>query len=427
MAVETATAGLAPAERLAPSSAAYRVNILLLLASSQAIAYIDRVNFAVVGPQLIRVYHYTPAQVGVLLSIFNWAFTFSLLAAGPLTDLIRPRRSYPLGVGTWSLATALCSLTKAFAPLGVFLALLGMGESLMIPSGSRVIRETFGKKNRAFAVGTFFAGNKVGLTLGIPFASIVLVHWGWQWVFYTTGALGLLWVLWWSTVYRTPAPEALPTQDVQSRIKWATLLRYPTTWGVMLGQAGYLYIYYVFATWLPGYLVLQRGMSALTTGWVGMLPFLIGTICVILGGWIGDHLIASGARVTLVRKGFACGGLLGATIFTLLGAYMSDDVLAIVFLTLSVASVSFSTAAVNSMPIDVAPPHIVSSLVSLQNFGGNVGGSFAPLVTGLLISASGDFTVPLTVAAGVALVFGCGSYGLIVGNLDSQLGKRESG
>ena len=129
--------------------------------------------------------------------------------------------------------------------------------------------------------------------------------------------------------------------------------------------------------------------------------------------------------MTLVRKGFACGGLFGATIFTILGAYTPDDVLAIAFLTLSVASVSFSTAAVNSMPIDVAPPHIVSSLVSLQNFGGNVGGSFAPLVTGLLISASGDFTLPLTVAAGVALVFGCGSYGFIVGNLDSELGKRE--
>ena len=405
------------------SSPAYRWNILALLASSQAIAYMDRVNFAVVGPQLIKVYHYLPWQVGLLISIFNWAFTFSLLAAGPLTDRIRPRRSYPLGVGTWSLATALCSLTNAFAPLTGFLALLGIGESLMIPSGARVIRESFDKKNRAFAVGTFFAGNKIGLTIGIPFASVVLVNWGWEWVFYTTGALGLLWIVWWAAVYRAPLREDAPATPDQSQIRWASLLQYPTTWGVMLGQAGYLYIYYVFASWLPGYLVLQRGMSALTTGWVGMLPFLVGTICVILGGWAGDRLIASGRSVTLVRKGFAVGGLFGATLFTIAGAYTPDDVLAIAFLILSVASVSFSTAAVNAMPIDVAPPHIVSSLVSLQNFGGNVGGSFAPIVTGLLISASGDFTLPLLVAAGVALVFGCGSYGLIVGNLDSELGK----
>jgi len=62
------------------------------------------------------------------------------------------------------VATALCSLTKAFAPLGGFLALLGVGESLMIPSGARVIRETFDKENRAFAWARFSPANKIGLT-----------------------------------------------------------------------------------------------------------------------------------------------------------------------------------------------------------------------------------------------------------------------
>jgi MFS family permease len=408
-------------------SAAYRWNILLLLAASQAIAYIDRVNLAVIGPQLIKVYHYTPGEVGFLLSTFNWAFTLSLLLAGPFTDWARPRLSYPLGVGFWSLATALCGTTTRFTPLAGFLACLGIGESLMIPSGARVIRETFDKKHRAGAVGTFFAGNKIGLALGIPFASVVLVRWGWAWVFYTTGALGLIWVLCWIRTYRPPAPnEDGPPHEGESKIRWATLLRYRTTWGVMLGQAGYLYIYYVFASWLPGYLVLQRGMSVLKTGFIGMLPFVLGTACTVLAGWAGDRLIARGARMTLVRKGFAVGGLFGATLFTVAGAFSADTALAVTCLTLSVASFSFATAAVNSMPIDVAPAPVVSSLVSLQNFGGNVGGSFAPLVTGLLISESGNFAVPLLVAAGVALVFGCGSYGLVVGNLDRELRPEDA-
>jgi ACS family D-galactonate transporter-like MFS transporter len=426
----TTTRGL-PSEQPAvrQASIAYRWNIMLLLACSQSIAYIDRANLAVVGPQLIKVYGYTPSQAGALLSIFNWAFTLSLLAAGPFTDWVRPRVSYPLGVGMWSLATALCSLTKSFTTLAIFLAFLGIGESVMIPSGSRTIRETFEKKNRAVAVGIFFAGNKIGLTLGIPFASVVLVNWGWPWVFYTTGSLGFLWVVWWLAVYRTAGPGAAIVQpdEAVDKIRWATLLKYRTTWGVMLGQAGYLYIYYVFATWLPGYLVLQRGMSTLTTGLVGMLPFLIGTVCVILGGAAADRLIAEGWRVTLVRKAFAVGGLFGATVFTIAGAYTTDTNLAVALLTLSVASFSFSTAAVNAIPIDVAPPHVVSSLVSLQNFGGNIGGSFAPLITGMLISATQDFTLPLLIAAGVALVFGCGSYGFIVGDLDRELRAPNSG
>jgi ACS family D-galactonate transporter-like MFS transporter len=403
------------------ASAAYRWNILLLLASSQAIAYIDRVNFAVVGPVLIRDDGYTTGQVGLLQSIFNWAFTVSLLLAGPFTDLMRPKLSYPLGVGTWSLATALCSMTQAFAPLSAFLTLLGIGESAMIPSGARVIRETFDKKHRAAAVGTFFAGNKIGLTLGIPFASVVLVHWGWPFVFLVTGGLGLIWILWWLAVYRASPHESAPDARAAPGLSWAELLRYRTTWGVMLGQAGYLYIYYVFATWLPGYLVLQRGMSILSTGVIGMLPFLIGVFCTVLGGWAGDRLIARGVRATIVRKSFAVGGLFAAMLFTIAGAYTEETILAVTLLTLSVVSFSFATAAVNSMPIDVAPPHILSSLVSLQNFGGNVGGSFAPVVTGMLVSSANDFTLPLLVAAGVALVFGCGGFGLVVGNLDQEL------
>jgi len=159
----------------------------------------------------------------------------------------------------------------------------------------------------------------------------------------------------------------------------------------------------------------------LTTGFVGMSTFLIGVCCTILGGWLADRLIAAGRRVTLVRKGFAVGGLFSAMVFTIAGAYTPQTTLAVTFLTLAVASFSFATAAVNSMPIDVAPSHIVSSLVSLQTFGGNVGGSFAPVVTGMLISAFGNFQVPLLVAGGVALIFGCGAYGLIVGNLDREL------
>lgn len=402
-------------------STAYRWNIVLLLGFSQAIAYIDRVNLSVVGPELIRTYHYTPTLVGVLFSTFNWAFTISLLLAGPFTDRVRARIAFPTGVGLWSIATALCSTTTVFAPLAVFRAMVGVGEAPMIPSGSRVIRETFPPRHRALVVGTFFAGNKIGLTLGIPLASTLFALFGWQAVFYVTGALGLVWLVWWLSVYRAPHDLEVAPEPAAARIRWATLLRYRTTWGLMLGQAGYLYIFYVFANWLPGYLVLQRHMSILNSGIVGMLPFLVSTLCTIAAGWMGDRLIRAGWRVTRVRKGFAVGGLLSATIFTVAGAYATETVLAISCLTIAVGSFSCSTAAVNSMPIDVAPPHIVSSLVSLQNFGGNLGGSFAPWVTGLLLQKTGDFQTPLLVTAAVALVFGCGAYGLVVGDLDRTL------
>ncbi len=404
-------------------SASYRWNIILLLSSLQAIAYIDRVNFSVAGPQLVASGVLTNENLGILFGCFSWAFTASLLLAGPFTDWARPRRSLSLGMGTWSLATGLCGITTAFWPLAILRGFVGVGESTMIPAGSRVIRESFEKKQRTLVVGTFFAGNKIGAVIGFPLASAIFAMWGWQWVFFITGSLGIFWLAWWMSAYRAPPRDAAKQEEStvgQEKIRWVTLLKYRTTWGLILGQGGYLYIYYLFIFWLPGYLGQQRDMSIMQSGIVSMLPFLVGTACVLLGGWVADRLIARGGRVTLIRKGFAVSGLLFATIFTVAGALAEGTIIAVTFLTLAVAGFSFTTAAANSIPLDVAPPHIVSSLVSLQNFGGNVGGSFAPVVTGFLISATGDFTLPLLVAAGIALVFGCGSYAFLVGNLDQE-------
>ena len=399
-------------------SATYRLNIIALLTASQVLAYIDRVNLSVAAPVLIKQFHYTPATLGILFSVLNWVFTFSLVPSGPFVDKVRARVGYLVGVSTWSLGTALCGSTVGFLPLALCRGLVGAGEGPMIPAGQRIIFETFPKTQRASMIGTFFAGNKVGLALGIPFAAILLHSLGLAWMFYITGALGLVWIGWFLLSYRG---TAITATFVKSNIRWRTLLRYKTVWGIMLGQAGYLYTYYVFATWLPGYLVLQRKMSVLNSGLIGMLPFVIGVFVTMAGGWVSDRLVKSGVRVTIVRKSLSVGGLMAASIFTMLGAYTNGVWLAVTFLTLAIAGFSFATASIQSMAVDIAPPHIVSSLVSLQNFGGNIGGSFAPMVTGLLISASGNFQVPLLVTAGIALVFGCGGYGLIVGSLDHQL------
>ena len=401
-------------------TAGYRWNIIFLLSAAQVIAYISRVNISVAAPMLIKQYHYTPATIGLLLSMFSWAYTFALLPSGPFVDWVRAKVGYPIGVGLWSIGTMLCGSTVAFAPLALFRVLVGVGEGPLIPAGPRIIFETFPKERRASVVGMFFAGNKIGLTLGIPLSAVVLHNWGLSWVFYITGALGFVWIAWFLATYRGEGRSTAAKSD----IRWATLLKYRTTWGIMLGNAGYLYIYFVFATWLPGYLVLQRKMSILKSGFVGMLPFLVGVVVTIFGGWLSDRLVRAGHSVTVVRKGLTVGSLFGATVFTLAGAYSSGLWTAVSFLTLAIASFSLATGSIMSVAVDVAPPHIVSSLVSLQNFGGNIGGSLAPIVTGLLISSTGDFQLPLIVTAAVALVFGCGCFGLIVGNLDKDLGQQ---
>ena len=375
---------------------AYQWAIMWLLFMANLFAYMDRVNMSVVLPTLIKEFHLTKAEAGWLLSAFNWAFMLSLLAAGPLVDWLKPRLVYPTGVGIWSAATFGCGLTSSVGPLAAFRVLLGVGEAAYIPSSAKVISRIYRKDDRAKVVGVFFAGNKVGLTVGVPLAALVLHVWGWQAVFYVTGILSMLWLVLWLPIYRETRGVLEPgvSEIRPPGVTWASLLTYRSTWALILGQAGYLYMYYVFVAWLPSYLVLQRKMSVLETGFVGMLPFLVSTGTTVLGGWGADLMIRKGHDTTLARKLFVVGGLFLATVFVVMGAYAEATGLAVTLLIISMGCLGLTTANVNTMPIDLAPRHIVSSLTSLQNFGGNLGGALAPVVTGILYGATGDFGCP---------------------------------
>jgi MFS transporter, ACS family, D-galactonate transporter len=401
----------------------YKVSLLLLLAASQALSFIDRVNLSVVVPELIKEHGYLPSAAGLLMSILNWFYVGAIIFAGPLTDRIGARRAFPGAVAFWSAATALCGLTVQFLPLAILRALVGIGEAPNIPSGSQVIRQNFAKTERGFAVSVQFSGNKIGLAVGIPLAAFLLSQFGRSSVFYMTGLLGAFWVLSWLLVYRKPAPANEIAATPQSNVRWRELLRVRSVWGMVLGQAGYLYVYYVFATWLPSYLVLQQHMSIMRTGFFAMLPFVAGIVFTLFGGWLSDRIIARGASVSSVRRSFAVGGIFVSTMFIVVAALSHEAWIAIAAFTLAVSALSLTTASANAMPIDVAPPHLVSSCASIQNFGGNLGGALAPLITGVLISWSGGFVAPLLFTAVVGIVFGCGGFGLVVNDLDREIGE----
>jgi MFS transporter, ACS family, D-galactonate transporter len=404
----------------------YKISLLLLLSASQALSFIDRVNLSVVLPELIKEHAYLPSTAGLLMSILNWFYVGAIIFAGPLTDRIGAHRAFPGAVAFWSAATALCGLTIQFLPLAMLRALVGIGEAPNIPSGSQVIQQNFARTERGLAVSVQFSGNKIGLAVGIPLAAFLLSEFGRPSVFYMTGLLGGFWVLAWLLVYRKPAPAAdILAATPRSDVRWRELLKVRSVWGMVLGQAGYLYVYYVFATWLPGYLALQQHMSIMSTGFFAMLPFVAGIAFTLLGGWLSDRLVERGASVSSVRRSFAVGGIFASTIFIVVAAFSHEAWVAITAFMLAVSALSLATASVNAMPIDVAPPHLVSSCASIQNFGGNIGGALAPLITGVLISWSGSFVVPLLFTAAVGLLLGCGGFGVVVNNLDREIGESE--
>jgi ACS family D-galactonate transporter-like MFS transporter len=405
----------------------YQMGIVGVLFLANIFAYMDRVNLSVVLPVWIKQYSLAPAVAGLLASVFNWSLMFCLLFSGPIIDRWKPKRILPIGVGLWSFATLLTGVTVQLPVLVFSRAILGIGESVLLPGATHVISRNFSKAHQGNAIGTYFSGNKVGLTVGTPLAAIILATTNWHWVFYLTGIISAIWLIFWFAVYRQEK-EIIREDEISKKdsIKWRELLTYRATWALMIGQAGYLYIFYVFVTWLPSYFVLQLHMTALTSGFTSVLPFIVSVFTTIFAGWVSDQLIRKGCSLTVVRKSFIAGGLICATIFIIAASYSTSSLAAITFLVLSMGSLGCSTANLNALPIDMSPPQMVSSVASLANFGGNVGGALAPVVTGILLGATHNFQIPLLVTGIFALVVGAGSYLFFLPKVEPFTKKEQS-
>lgn len=390
---------------------AYQGGIVVLLTLGMIINYMARINFSIVMPTLIKEYSLLPAAAGVLLSVSGWSQAFGNLFIGALADRFHPRRVFPTGVGLWSLATMLGALSANVFFLGFTRFVLGIAESTVLPCSSKLVSELFKKDSQGKVIGTYFSGTKIGLAVGAPLSAVILVAYGWQAVFIVTGVLSALWLVPWFLIYRPNKEviqEVLPLsgagEAAQPKVKWYSLLSSREVWILALGQGIYLYVYYVFLTWLPGYLVLERHMSILKTGILSVIPFLLAVFVGIFSGWLGDLWLRKGASVSLVRKTFIGLGFMLSTVFVIAGTNIDTEGPALFCIFMSMGILGMVSPNINALPIDLAPRRFVSTVASLQNVGGNIGGALAPVVTGVLFGITGSFQIALWVTGGVALV-----------------------
>ena len=93
------------------------------------------------------------------------------------------------------------------------------------------------------------------------------------------------------------------------------MFRFRTTWGMVFGYFGCIYLTWIYTAWLPGYLEIERHMSVKYTGWAAAIPFACGVVGGILGGYIADMLVRRGVaplKIVATRPRSLCSGLRSA-------------------------------------------------------------------------------------------------------------------
>ncbi len=396
------------------TESANKVITCSLLFAAQLFSFMIRFAFGVVAPVLMQMYRISPKAMGYVLSGWNWSYTAGLPIMGVMVDRFGPYIVLGVGSLVWGLFTVALPIATTAVSLFLMRMVFGVGQTTVLPAGALAVFRGFGMRERARVIAIIFSGNQVGLAVGATIAAFILAKFGWPAVFYCIVAARLFLSLAWFTLYHDKRISK-QAASLPEKSPWLSLFRHRSTWGIAFGQMGYLYAYFFFVNWLPGYLILERKMTLLQSGIFGALPFWAGLVGTLGGGWLGDYLIERGVSITVSRKSIIGTGLSASTVFIVTAAYVEQGWLAVTLLTLCVGSLRLATASVNSYPIDLAPRPMVGALTGIQNFFGNIGGLLAPIITGYIVSATGSFAASFVVAGGMAL-FGAASYVFIVDN-----------
>jgi MFS family permease len=396
-----------------------RTIAVTLLVVAGCVNYLDRSAVSVGNPEIRAALHLSYGQMGLLLSAFAWSYGLAQIPAGAAVDRFGPRRALGVGLVLWSFAQLGAGLVGS---LGQFIAArvaLGLGESPMYIGGTRVCADWFPRRDRAPPIAIFNSSSALAPALAPPLLTLLMVAFGWRAMFIIAGLAGFAIALAWITLYRDIGDAGVPAADIATihaedgadvaHAGWRQiffLLRFRTAWGMFLGFFGVVYVFWLYATWLPGYLETQRHLSIASAGLWSAVPLAAGFFGAVAGGFFSEFLgrrgmdAGSACRVPVIL------GLFGAAGFTIAGALAPGLPAAIAFMSCGLFCINVSSSCGWALAAVIAPNNTVATLEAIQNIGGSVGGTLAPFITGAVVQATGSF-VPAFLLAG-AIAVACG-------------------
>ncbi|HGK4039437.1 TPA: MFS transporter [Klebsiella pneumoniae] len=399
-----------------------------------AINYIDRTVLSAAAPHLIDELKLDPEMMGFIMAAFFWSYSLLQIPAGWFADRFGQKKDLGLAVAWWSIATSMMGVATGFKSLLALRLALGVGEAAAYPSNAGIAARWFPDKERATVSGLFDSASKFGGAIAMPLIVWMIYTFDWRLTFLIIGSVGILWVIAWYFIYaenpeehkRISPSEVRIIRDGQKQhhgdktvlpMKWYKLLRYRNIWAMCIGFFTINYTSYFFITWLPTYLVKEKGMDFIKMGMVAALPLLCGMVIEVFAGWASDRLVHKKVlSLTATRKLFLTIGLLMALCIGF--APFTDSVFMTVFL-LCVAKSGTTVAAsqVWALPGDVAPKNSVSIVAGLQNTVSNMGGAVGPIITGAIVAATGSFNWALIFSA-ILVVIGIINYLFLMGKIE---------
>ncbi len=395
---------------------------MALLFGATTVNYVDRQVLGILAPTLSRELRWTETDYAAIVSWFSVAYGLGLLVMGRVMDRIGVRLGLALAVLVWSLAAMGHALARTVAGFGVARALLGAGESGNFPAAVKAVAEWFPQKERALATGIFNAGSNVGVVVAALLVPAITLWLGWRWAFIATGALDLLWLVLWLTLYR--APSRAPIESIE-KTPWRALLGRRQTWAFIVGKAMTDPVWLFFLFWLPKFLDASFGVRLAGLAAPLVVIYVAADVGSITGGWMSGALIRRGWSVNRGRKT----ALLVAALCILPAMFAptaGSMWVAVGLVSVAAGAHQWWSANLFTTVSDMFPPGAVGSVVGIGGCAGLFSAFGLQRLTGTILQATGGNYAPIFAVLGVAYIGALGLIHLLAPRLEPAAGAEGS-
>lgn len=356
--------------------------ILGLLFAITVVNFIDRQTLSVLAPVVRENLHLSNEQYGRIVSAFQFGMMSGELPMGALMDRVGVRIALAGAVLWWSGATSAQAFTGSGLQLGLARFWMGTGECGNYSGGIKVVTQMFRRENRTLAIGIFNSGSMVGSTIAPPIIVYLLQRHGYGSAFLVAASLGLLWVPLWFLIYRNPA--VAPDAAVISRRGVRELFALRPVWAVMLCRFFVGPVMQFYWYWIPNYLFHERHVSMSGIGYVAWIPFVLGDLGGVAGGWSAGALHRRGLNLLTVRRVtmYSSALLCLASVFVPLAKGL---LLAYLLIGLAMLADNFLSANMFGAITDLFPEGEVGRVTGFTGLAGGLSGLLFPLLTGYLV------------------------------------------
>ncbi len=406
----------------------------MLLGAGVLVNYFDRISLSVAAPQLQHDFSLSPGEIGLLFSAFFWSYSLFQLPGGLVLDRFGIKTVGRWGAFLWTLASGVTALASGYA--GIFAArlLLGIAEAPGMIGNQKATGYWFPRNERSRSTAIFDSAAKFSNVIGVPLVAFFIVQFGWRWGFGITAILSLAYFAAYWIIYRDPShdarlskaehdyilaggatPEGLPLAGQVKMLGY--VLRNQKVLAHTIGYSAYGYSFYLFLTWLPGYMVQTLHMSILKSAALSTIPWIFASLAdLLIGGFLVDHLIARGYDDTKVRKAVIVAGMTaGLAVFG--ATFTTDAVWAVTWITIALSGLSAAAPVASSIVSLISPRGGTATIGGLVNLVNNLMGVAAPIITGFIVGITHSFSGAFLVA-GIVLLVGIVSYVFVLGPIE---------